>query len=349
MKQSPHNPYISWLKGLAILAIVYIHLVDWSNLTLSSSGQVFKEILYLALFLFVALAGSLVYISQAKYPNLGAYAKRVISRGLQLWAVYFGYSILKLYFYNFNQQPFYQQFIDKGIFDIKHILSLQVFSSPMSILLTIGAFLIISPLIVWITLKLPKPEWWILGLTSLTLWVNYGINLPTNALTNFLYARDNITFPVLLWLPIFLIGYWLAMVGIEKYRVIMLAIFGGWSLYLINLAVAHHQSWFPRDYLYPIQPYYIVISLGVMYLLVNILYFVQRIPWRPVQMVLKGLGALGSNTLFLYTSHLIVLDLTLWVTYPHAEWIWLTVPICLAITVWYYSTKRIVPARGSER
>jgi hypothetical protein len=345
MKQSAHNPYISWLKGVAILAIVYIHLVDWSNIILSLGGQAFKEVMYLALFLFVALAGSLAYVSQAKYVDVGEYARRAISRGLQLWAVYFGYSVLKLYIYNFNQQPFYQQFIDRGIFDIRHILSLEVYSSPMSILLTIGAFLIISPLIVWMTRRLPKPSWWILGLTGLTLWINYGINLPTNALTNFLYARDNITFPVLLWLPIFLIGYWLAMIGIEKYRVIMLAIFGGWSAYLIGLAITHHQSWFPRDYLYPIQPYYIVVSLGAAYLLVSMLNLMRRVHWRLVQAILKGLEVLGSNTLFLYIGYLVVLDLTLWLAYPQVKWVWFTIPMFLGLTAWY----RTISPRVSRR
>lgn len=337
-----HNPYISWLKGLAILAIIYIHLVDWSNLILTPTAQDTKEIAYTAVFFFVALTGSLVHIAYSRYEDLSQASQRVVYRGLQLWAIYFGYSLLKFYVYDFDHEPFYTYFQNDQALTAEHILNLHSFSTPLSILLTIGACLIITPLLLWLNRKVRGAAWYIAALLVGVLLINYIFPLPHNALTDFLYARDNITFSFLLWLPVFLIGYLLAMIGFEKYRYPLFVLSGVAAFYLLNSSNSD-ISWWPRLHMYPLEPYYMTFSLMVMMGLTILLFWIRN--WLPIQAPLKALQAIGEHTLHIYVGHIIVIDLTLWAVYPETQWIWVTVLGFVAIYLLYVGTKKLLRPR----
>lgn len=322
------NYYVSYLKGWAIISIILIHLIDWSNQILTKNQLYFKELLYPGVLFFIAVAGSTIYIAYAKYDLLTA-VKKSFRRGGELIAIYFLYNITKLFIYNFSVEPFYSQFIAAGKLNLINILALKSFTAPISIILTIGVFLIISPFFLWLA-KMKNGKTIIGCLLAAVIAINYFLPLPAGALTDFLYAKNNITFPLALWLVPFLVGFYLGMWDLEKYKGKLFLIFSGLT---IVSGLAYFKGWDEINLtgqMYPLKLFYVFFSFAFMYLLIYVFSFLEA--WRnaAVNFLLSLIRLLGDYTLAIYIYHWLVIDITLWLFYPRADYILYSVPIFIA-------------------
>ncbi len=325
--KTKRNFFVSYLKGWAIISIILIHLIDWSNRNLSASELWLKELLYPSVLFFIATAGSVVYLAYAKY-DLWTSSKKLWRRGGELVGVYFLYNILKLYLYDFSAEPFYAGFVASGKLTLYNILSLQAFTAPISIILTIGVFLIITPLFLFLAKrKLAKLT---IGLMlAVLVYVNYFLPLPANVLTDWLYAKNNIMFPLALWLVPYLLGFYLAIFGLEKHKGRLLVIFTALTASCAWPLFNFHESFKITYHMYPLKLYYLLASFAFMYLLFYLFSFLEKAGNRAANFLLALLRLLGDSTLAIYIYHWAVIDLTLWAFYPRLDFIWLTVPLFL--------------------
>ena len=325
------NFYISYLKGWAILSVILIHLIDWSNTVLTTNQTYWKELFYPGVFFFIATVGSVIYIAYGHYPDLKKPFRRLLTRGFQLLGVYYLYNIIKFFVFDFSKQPYYGQFIEKGTFDLKHILLLQSASVPITIIVTIGLFLLIGPLLLWLVKKVNFPKLVILGLIIIMIGLNYFVTLPENIVTNLLLSKNLVYFPPLLWSLPFLIGFYLALYGLGKkmgwWFLFWSVLAGGYAWYLITSG----QSWRPSWYMYPLRPYYIIFSLALMYGIFCLGWLFEKIKSKWVNLGLATLRVLGDSTLGLYIYHWIIIDLTIWLFAPQYKSIWWTVSGFLVI------------------
>ncbi|MDO8592947.1 MAG: hypothetical protein Q7R92_04255 [bacterium] len=321
------NYYVSYSKGWAIISIMAIHLLDWSNQRLSAGELYFKELLYPSVLFFIATAGSVVYLAYAK-KDLGAASKKLFRRGAELIGIYFLYNIVKLFIFNFSVEPFYAGFMAAGKLTIGNVLSLKSFTAPLSIILTIGVFLLISPLLLYLAKnRLAKI---VIGLlVAVLFYINYYLPQPAGAVSDFLYARNNVMFPLLLWLMPFLMGFYLAMLGLQKHK-------GKLFLSLAVLTAAAGLAQFKSlaevnltGQMYPLKMFYIFFSFAFMYLLIYLFAILEQARNRLVDYILAAFRLLGDHTLAIYIYHWIVIDLTLWLFYPRADYIWYSAPAFL--------------------
>jgi len=329
--KTKRNYYFSYIKGWAIISIMLIHLLDWSGLILSKNIFYFKEWLYPSVLFFIATAGGLTYLAYGKYDLLTA-SKKLFRRGGELIAVYFLYNIIKLYIYNFSVEPFYMQFTASGKMNLTDILSLHSFAAPISIILTIGIFLIISPLFLYLS-KIKYPKLAIGMLMAVVIYFGYFSPVPGNQLTNFLYAKNNIMFPLILWLAPFLICFYLSILGFEKHKGKLLLIFSGLAMIAGVLQFNNLNSVNFSGQMYPLKLFYIFSSFAFMYFLIYIFYFLEKIGRPAVNSILALIRLLGDSTLAIYIYHWLVIDITLWIFYPRTNLILLTVPLFLLIYV----------------
>ncbi|MFA6306757.1 MAG: hypothetical protein WCV70_03895 [Patescibacteria group bacterium] len=329
--KTKRNYYFSYIKGWAIISIMLIHLLDWSGLILSKNIFYFKELLYPSVLFFIATAGGLTFLAYGKYEMLKA-SKKLFRRGGELIAVYFLYNIIKLYIYNFSAEPFYNQFIAAGKMDLSDILLLQAFTAPISIILTIGIFLMVSPLFLYLS-KIKYPKLGIGVLSAAVIYFGYFFPLPSSLITNFLYAKNNIMFPLILWLTPFLICFYLSMLGFEKYKGRLLLIFSALAMISGILQFNDFGSVSFSGQMYPLKLFYVFSSFALMYLLIYIFYFLERLRRPAVNYFLALIRLLGDSTLAIYIYHWIVIDITLWVFYPRINLILLTVPTFLLVYI----------------
>jgi len=329
--KTKRNFYFSYIKGWAIISIMLIHLLDWSGLVLSRSGLYFKELLYPSVLFFIATAGGVVYLAYNKYDLLTA-AKKSVRRGGELIAVYFLYNIVKLYVFNFSQEPFYYKFISLGRMNLGGILSLHSFTAPISIILTIGIFLVISPLFLYLA-KIKYPKLIIAAFTVLVVYFGYFFIMPENFITDFLYAKNNIMFPLILWLAPFLICFYLSMIGFEKHKGKLLLIFSALAMIAGVLRFNNFSSINFSGQMYPLKLFYVFASFAFIYFLIYVFYFLERAKRPAVNYFLALIRLLGDNTLAIYIYHWIVIDITLWIFYPRANLILPAVPLFLLIYV----------------
>jgi peptidoglycan/LPS O-acetylase OafA/YrhL len=331
--KSSRNDYVSYLRGWAILSIIIIHLIDWSGINLASALAPVKEVLYLGVLFFVALLGSVVYIAYAK-QDLKTATRKLFLHGIEIIGIYYLYNIVKFYIFDFRVEPFYWQFIDKNTFDLYHILTLKSFTAPISILLTLGVFMLISPALLWIVKKFRSSERIILGLIILVIIINYLIPVPQNILTDFLLARNNITISWLLWLLPYLIGFYIAMLGFEKragqFLIAFLILTGLSFISIYRIGGSWH---FSGLHMYPVTLYYIFAGFVLVFLLTLIFLALKKIKWGLVRWKLAMLKLLGDSTLSIYIGHWIIIDLTYWI-FPHQpKLIWLTVSMFLVVFI----------------
>jgi len=329
--KTKRNYYFSYIKGWAIISIMLIHLLDWSGLILSASGFYFKELLYPSVLFFIALAGGLTYLAYSKYDLLTA-SKKLFRRGGELIAVYFLYNIIKLYIYNFSVEPFYMQFTAAGKMNLVGILSLNSFTVPISIILTIGIFLIISPIFLYLS-RIKYSKLAIGALLAVVVYFGYFFPVPGNFLTNFLYAKNNIMFPLTLWLAPFLICFYLSMIGFEKHKGKLLLIFSALAMVSGILQFNNFSAINFSSQMYPLKLFYVFSSFAFMYFLIYIFYFLEKAGRPAVNYFLALIRLLGDSTLAIYIYHWIVIDITLWIFYPRTNLILFTVPLFLSAYV----------------
>jgi len=329
------NYFVSYLKGYAIIGVFLVHLIEWSNIVITDNLFHFKEFFYPAVFLFISLSGSVIYLAYGHYENLARPVRRLLIRGAQLIGVYFLYNIIKLFIYNFDKEPFYQQFIDRGIFNTANVITLKTFSVPISIIFTIGILLLIAPVLLWIVKKFNRAHFILLAVIFGLIILNYSIPHPDIWIFNWLYSQNIVIFPVLTWLLPFVMGFYLAYIGFEKKKLksglffLALTLFCTFVFQPTNFWLIPHH-----DYMYPLQLYYIAFGFTFMYLLIYLFTALEKIKHKIIQYPLAALRFLGDKTLSLYIYQWIVIDLTMWVLFPHTKYIWLTIPLFLIAYCW---------------
>ncbi len=329
------NNSISYVKGCAILGVVLIHLLDWSEVRWSSAVRDAMQLLYPFVLMFLATSGSVMVLASRKYP-FPVFARRIVKRGLEIYAVYFAYSAIKFLIYDFDKQPFYDQFRHNGTLTFTHIFTLRAFDVPITILLTIAFFVVISPWILALVQKTKFPKTALVALILILGILNYAVPHPDNALVNFFYSKGYVHFPIALWAIPFLIGILLSFLDIDKTK------FWQLPVWLILTGVSYwwwkhsgRTEWQPSAAMYPLYPYYISFSFLCMTVLIIMFSFLEK--WhQPV--INKGLSVLqlfGDNTLELYIAHWIVIDLTSWFLNTRMILIWLFVPLLfVGFAVW---------------
>lgn len=320
---------ISYAKGCAIIGVVLIHLIDWCEIQWSNNFLLFKELLYPFVLIFLATAGSLLVIASKKYDFFVA-SKRLVKRGLEIFFIYFLYSGIKLLIYNFDKQPFFNQFRTSGTLTFLNILTFKAYNVPITILLTIAFFVVISPLVLLVIRHTKYPKLFLSLLILVLLLVNYLLPHPQNNFFDFIYARGNITFPIMLWAVPFLLGMLLAQYDFEKSKYIILIISGVLTgvTYFFWGQFGRHE-WRPSAAMYPLHPYYISFSFFFMYGLMIVFSCLEKIKSRVVRYFLAIVQLLGDHTLEIYIAHWLLIDMVSWLLYPHMYWLWVVMPVFL--------------------
>ncbi|MFA6548029.1 MAG: acyltransferase family protein [Candidatus Magasanikbacteria bacterium] len=324
------NHFISYIKGYAILSVMLIHLIDWSNINVNVTGNWLKELLYPGVFFFMSTAGSVVYIAYGKAETWSKPAWKLFKRGWQLIGMYYLYNIIKLFIYDFSKEPFYWQYTEHGKMNWQNILTLHVFSSPIGILLTIGALIILSPILLFITKKIKWSNLFI-SLILLGIIIN-AYFIPTSGLiSDFVFSQNNISFPLALWSIPFVAGYLIASLGFEERKHWWLAIFLPLAIVSYFYQTKHGLSIIPSHSMYPLQAYYLFVSLLFTALLFYIFFILEKIPCSIMKKVLSLIRFWGDSTLAIYVYHWIVVDLVMWAFFPQTKLIWVAVPIFLLL------------------
>ncbi len=325
------NFFIPYIKGWAIISIMLIHLVDWSNIPVSGIGSVLKEILYPAVLFFIANAGSVIYIAYSHY-ELPKATKKLFRRGFELIGIYFLYNVVKLFIFNFNQEPFYGKF-NLAIHGIEKVLTLQAFTVPITILFTIGLLLLIAPLLLYISKRSRYPKLTIIVLLVSLSVANWLFPHPSDVISHFIYSESNVTFPLALWLVPFVLGFLVAQFEFEKYAWRFLGVFA--LATLISIFFLPHGVNFlrPSWNMYPLTLYYVFLSFTLMYVLILKFKWLEKT--EEFTKILAVIRFWGDNTLPIYLYHWIIIDCTLWIFAPSAWSILITVPIFLVIFTYY--------------
>ncbi|EKD43189.1 MAG: hypothetical protein ACD_72C00414G0002 [uncultured bacterium] len=332
------NHFISYIKGYSIIAVLLIHMIDWSNTMIGPVGNWFKELLYPGVFFFMATSGSVVYIAYAKSETWIKPAKKLFWRGLQLIGIYYLYNIVKLFIFNFATEPFYWQYTQHGKMTLSNIITLQSYSVPISILLTIGVLVSLSPILLFITKKIKFSNLIISGLFVALLFAVYGYTW-SGGVSDFLFSRNTIMFPIALWSIPFLAGYLLASFGFEEKKKLWLTIFAPLFVIFYIWQFKTGASLKPSNSMYPLQAYYIVASLFFVSMLFYLFAWCEKLSKPVIKIKLALIRFLGDYTLSVYIWHWIVVDVTIWLFFPHIKLIWVTVPIFLATYIYIKRAK----------
>ncbi len=345
-KERKKQPYVSYLKGFAIVAVMMIHLIDWGALSGIKFFSLFKELLFPGVMFFVSMVGALVYFAY-KDADLKKSSLKLLKRGLQVIGVYYLYNIIKLFIFDFSKQPYFINFNGSDrVHDLINVLSLKSADVPLSILFTLGMFMIISPLFLFIIKKTKYPKLIMLSILLVVIIINYFILLPSNFITNILYSNGYAFFPIMLWFVPYLLGILLSMIGFEKQKKILFPfslsltlLIGGFYCFSKTL------SYLPSYHMYPLDLYYVVYSTFFMYLLFYIFGFLENIQKNWSNKILNISKFLGENTLSIFIFHWVIIDITYWLFSPKEWMILITVPICVSLFVFIkykLAKKRII-------
>lgn len=334
------NFYISYIKGVALIFIILIHLIDWSSIPSFLGIILLKELLHVGILLFVLTAGAVISIAY-KNKTFQQAAKRLFFRGAQLLFFYYLYSFLKLFIFDFSSEPFYEQFTSIGRLTFQNILMFQSFSVPLTILITYVFLLFISPFLLFINKRFRYAKFVVLALLFLLFIVNYGSYIPflNNPIVNFLYANGYAIFPTALWLFPFLIGFFLSQIGFEKEKKKMLILSGLALVVYVVTFFYEGKSLFPSNYQFPLDFYFIVFCVFVMSLFFYLFEYVEKNKNLVTRRILSGIRLLGDNTLHLYIYHWIVIDCTIWLFAPYTWSIWISIPIFFVAYLFFRKEK----------
>lgn len=334
------NFYISYLKWIAIISIILVHLINWSEMAPSSNtiSYYLRDMLHIWLLFFITLSGSLIIIAYGKYESLKKPTIKLLKRSFLLLFIYFTYSIIKYYIYNFNKEPFFLQFVEKWTMNLVWILSFQSFSVPITVLVLWSMFLALTPIILYINKTRYKKSilLWIIAFFTV---MNYFTVIPRNAFTEILYWENNVLFSFNLWVLPYLIWIYLGMIWFQKKKKEILMFFGITSLTFLLFQLKDNLPYTLDSYMYPLKPYYISISFFAMFVFVYFFIWLEKKWNKKIDYILSLLKFLWDNTLFIFIWHWIVIDLTIWLFHPNIWTIWITVILFIAIYTYYYRTK----------
>jgi len=338
---SKKNFYISYLKWVAILSIILVHLINWSEMEppINSISFYLRDMLHIWLLFFITLSWSLIIIAYWKYDNLKKPTIRLLKRSLLLISIYFIYSIIKLYLFDFNKEPFFLQFVEKWQMSLIWILSFQAFSVPITVLVLWSMFLALTPIILYINKRTHHKRAIMLWIIVLFTTLNYFTQIPRNHLTEILYWENNVLFSFNLWVLPYLIWIYLWMIWFQKKRKEILTFFGITSFTLLIFQLKDNLPFTLDPYMYPLKPYYISISFFAMFIFVYALIWLEKKWNKKIDYILCLLRFLWDNTLFVFILHWIIIDTTIWIFYPYIWTIWVTVILFVSIYIYIYRTK----------
>lgn len=332
------NRNISYIKGIAFIAILFIHLFDWGGINGSLIYTLVRKYFYdgLNVFFFVSMSGALIYLAYKDY-SLSKASKRLVWRGFKLIAIYYFYNILKLFIFDFSKEPYYSSFIGSNrLNDLVNILLLKVSTSPITILFTIGALLIISPIFLYILKKDKKPKTSMAMILAGFIILSFFINTNANIVTKLLYSSGLVIFPLFIWVIPYLIGILIASIGFEKKKKYILLTSLLLSIFFIIFFIITKQPLDPRVYAYPYGAiglkyyiYFAVTSTFVLSLFMYLFSFLQKINSNFIKKVLYIFEFIGDRTFNLYLIQWVIIDIT-YMLFPKTEiLIFITTPFFL--------------------
>lgn len=336
-KINKKNKYISYIKGSAFFIILLIHLCDWGGLTNNPIFVDFRKIFYpgLSILIFVAMSGSLIYLAYQDY-DLKKASKRLITRGLKLIGIYYIFSIVKLFIFDFSKQDLYSNFIGSNrINDLLNILTLKKSDTGIAILFTIGIFLIISPILLYFTRKSKHPGR-LVFLIALFFIILSLIITPNSSsyLYNLLYSNNFATFPFFLWIIPYLLGMFIAIIGFEKRKKIILFVASILSSFYIIFFFLTDRAISPKTYAYQLSDgsikyyiYFVIFSFMILSAFMYLLKHIIRRNGKISNKVLNILEFVGDRTFDLYLIQWIFIDLTYLLFSPSHWLVFITVPM----------------------
>lgn len=340
-KISKKNRYISYIKGLAFFIIFLIHLFDWGGLADNSIFVYFRKIFYpgLSIFIFVAMSGSLIYLAYRDY-DLKKVSKRLLIRGLKFIGIYYLFSIVKLFLFDFSKQDLYSQFIGSNrTDDLINILTLKKSDTGIAILFTIGAFLIISPILLYFTRKSKHPGRLIFLITLFFIILSIIITPNSSSyLYNLLYSNNFATFPLFLWIIPYLLGMFVAIIGFEKRKKIILFVSSILSFLYIIFFFITDRAISPKTYAYQLPDgsikyyiYFVLFSFMVFSIFMYLLKYIIKINKKWSNKILYILEFVGDRTFDIYLIQWVMIDLTYLLFSPNDWMVFITVPISVCV------------------
>lgn len=334
------NNYISYVKWFALITIVIVHLVHWSNIQIGPILKYIMEISSVWILLFMSMIWVVVIYAYWKYEDFKKPTKRLLQRALLLLAIYFAYNIIKYYlfpyFWFYDKQPFYWQFTERWTLDLMWILTLKSFTVPITVFVLIPILLIVSIWVLYINrLKYKKTIIW--SLIIFLYILNYRTQVPSVNSLNFLYGINTSMLSINYWLLPYFIWVFIAMLWFEKIKYQALWIF---SILTILFWLQNYYSWlsiFPRENIYPLKPYYITFSFLIVYVVIIIVQLIEKFKNKISFSFLAFLNFLWNHTFSLYIYHWIAIDLT--IRFISDKSILITIPIFIIIYSFYYRQK----------
>ncbi|MDD2516531.1 MAG: acyltransferase [Candidatus Gracilibacteria bacterium] len=331
------NNFISYLKGIAIIFIMCIHLMDWSYRTFGQGMLYFKEIAFTGVLFFVALAGTVVVIAYKSKP-IGRVIKRLSKRFLEIVGIYFLYNLIKYFLFSFQvidiaKQPFYHKYVEQGTFNLTGILTFQSYTVPLTILVMIASFLLISPIFIYFDQKWKWGKFVNLGLALIFIFIDFWVRPVFNnsTLKCVAYGWDCVLFANLLWLVPYVIGVFIAQIGFDKNKNLLTPIFGILTLIFGYLSFSQGRGFLISQYMYPLELYYVFASFFAMFVFIRIFSFIEKIGASFTQKFLEIIKFLGDDSMAVYIVHWITIDFTYLFLKPTR--IIFTVPVVLTIYV----------------
>lgn len=333
------NYYISYLKWIAIIFIMLVHLINWSDMPINTILFDLKDFFHIGTLYFVALSWSLIVIAYGKYDNMWKANKKLLKRAIMLFWIYMMYNVTKLYIYDFSKEPFYQSFANAWKLNLLWIITFKTYVVPITILLLWCMFLFITPIILYINKKIKYRKEVILWAIILLTIINYFVLFPRNILSEILYWENYIFYWFNLWLLPYLIWIYLWMIGFHEKRKEALAFFWGLTITMLIYQLYNNMPVLLDSYMFPLKPYFIVVCFFVMFIFVYIFMWISKFNNNIVNYSLSILKLIWDKTLFVYVTHWIIIDTTIWICRPYATIIWVTVPLYLIWFLYYNKWK----------
>lgn len=336
------NYYISYLKWIAIILIMFVHLINWSDMPKYDILEIIKDFCHIWTLYFVSLSWSLIVIAYGKYDSLWRANKKLLKRAIMLFGIYMLYNLVKLQIFDFGKETFfYDKFGKVWALNLTWIITFNSYSVPITILLLWCMFLFITPIILYINKKIKYRKEVILWIIILLTIVNYFILFPKNTLTEILYWENFIFYWFNLWLLPYLIWIYLWMIGFHEKRKEIFTFF--WTLTAVFMIYQYinNMPLLLDPYMFPLKPYFISFCFFIMSIFIYIFMWIQKFNNIIVNYSLSILKFLWDKTLFTYVAHWIIIDITIWVCYPYKTIIWVTVPLYLMWYIFYNKNKII--------